>query len=160
MGLEPTTLRLRVSCSTDWASQAYIFTSHNFCIVCYFFQVDFCVFFNLASVVTVHFPRIRIYPVIWHHFLLFMNLGSITYMSIIFPRIGSYITNFSGRPWWNTEIVKEGHVGRAFDKAVPFPRIGSYTFDLNYLAGHDEVVKEGHHGHFMYFLYVYAVSQN
>ena len=24
VGLEPTTLRLRVSCSTDWASQAYI----------------------------------------------------------------------------------------------------------------------------------------
>ncbi len=28
-----------------------------------------------------------------------------------------------------------------------FPRIGNYTFDLNYLAGHDEVVKEGHVGH-------------
>ena len=24
VGLEPTTLRLRVSCSTDWASQAYV----------------------------------------------------------------------------------------------------------------------------------------
>jgi hypothetical protein len=35
----------------------------------------------------------------------------------------------------------------AFVKAVPFPRNCSNTFDLNHLASHDEVVKEGHVGH-------------
>ena len=38
VGLEPTTLRLRVSCSTDWASQAY-FPSH---ILKYVFEKQFC----------------------------------------------------------------------------------------------------------------------
>ena len=34
MGLEPTTLRLRVSCSTDWASREYVGLSENKEVIC------------------------------------------------------------------------------------------------------------------------------